>query len=66
MTELTTPQRFAGWIKARRMSRIDVAVNLGVSADQITRYTNGTVKPSTSARLLIENMTSGEIKAGDW
>lgn len=57
---------FRAWIARGKRTSRDVADSLGVDTSTLSRYLNDKVTPPVMARKLIEVVTGGEVKQGDW
>jgi transcriptional regulator with XRE-family HTH domain len=68
MTKFKTQalKKLPEWAKANGLSTKDLATRLSCDPSQVWRWLHGDAQPSAVKRLLISQLTGGEVSEMDW
>lgn len=60
------PDDLRAWMEATGTTGVAFASRLGLTAETVSRYLNGTMVPPTNTALAIEYLTGGSVRAEAW
>ncbi len=68
MTKFKTPalKKLQEWAKANGLSNEALGTRLSCDTSQVWRWVNGDARPSSVKRILISQLTNGEVSELDW
>lgn len=63
---MTNAQKLKSWLKNSGMTQVFFAGKIGVTPDRLRKWMAGDSTPIPHFRQRIEELTGGEVKAGEW
>lgn len=63
---MSNPKKLRAWLKARGMTQVFFAGQIGVTPDRLRKWMKDESAPLPIFRKEIEEFTGGEVKAEDW